>query len=147
MPTELEARIKKLTNKVGELKATIQTIKPEKEFFFEKLRFIEVACQSFCSSDISTGDFIKKIETILFAENHSPENLADLMKPTTTQEDSEEVHAPSELDDLDDLYMQDLPKEELGPSFNQTEPIDISTPISLSSFQEDYRDEDLPFSL
>jgi hypothetical protein len=161
--------VRKLTDKVGELKSTIETMKPEKEFYFEKLRYVEIACQTHgAASGISTAEFIAKIEGILYAESHTPETLAELIEPAAQEddgaqsegaEDQQQQEEPElEFDDIDDdlLDMPDLPREtahqEVEVRFSSASAcdggmIDLSAPISLGSFESSgtLGDEDLFF--
>jgi hypothetical protein len=171
--SDLEAQVRKLTDKVGELKSTIETMKPEKEFYFEKLRYVEIACQTHgAASGISTADFIAKIEGILYAESHTPETLAELIEPASQAEEDDpaaqsegaedqQQEPELEFDDIDDLLdMPDLPREpaqhevEVEVCFSSAPAaaardggmVDLSAPISLGSFESNsVGDEDLFF--
>lgn len=64
--TNSNAEIKKLTAEVNELNLTVEGLEKERDFYFSKLRDIEVICQEKEGDDTYT-DFVAQIIEILYA--------------------------------------------------------------------------------
>jgi len=65
-PTEDDGKIQELTQTIAELKATIDGVEKERDFYFSKLREIELLCQSSPEADSKA---IQDISKILYAES------------------------------------------------------------------------------
>ncbi len=60
-----------LEKELADMKATTETLQEERDFYFGKLRFVEIECQSFQEdSAITATQIVKKIESILYAAEH-----------------------------------------------------------------------------
>ncbi len=60
-----------MEKELADMKATTETLQEERDFYFGKLRFVEIECQSFQEdSGITAVQIVKKIESILYAAEH-----------------------------------------------------------------------------
>ncbi|CAG9857395.1 unnamed protein product [Phyllotreta striolata] len=61
------SKIEELTNQLGEFKLTVEGLEKERDFYFGKLRDIEVVCQDSGEEQTSKEDLMQKILDILYA--------------------------------------------------------------------------------
>jgi RP/EB family microtubule-associated protein len=97
--TELEAKIRNLTAEVAHLKHIVEGLEGERDFYFGKLRDVEILCQAYDPqrSDITTSEFVKKISNVLYAEEE------EIQTTTTTTEivENDKLDFPTTFDDDD----------------------------------------------
>jgi RP/EB family microtubule-associated protein len=68
---ELEAKTKKLTEELAQLKLVVESLETERDFYFGKLRDVEILCQTFNPEEeagLLASQFVKKVTNILYAE-------------------------------------------------------------------------------
>jgi len=70
---EIQGRLSELSQQVTELKLTVDGLEKERDFYFKKLREVEILCQG----DSPTNGLVEKIQAVLYAtddqnfENHA----------------------------------------------------------------------------
>jgi len=90
-----DKKVDELTTQVGELKVTIDGLEKERDFYFGKLREVEIMCQQ---SDDPNADLVQKILKVLYATDEGEGFQAEESQGTTEeqQEVAEEEQQPSE---------------------------------------------------
>jgi len=61
---QAQAQIEDLNNQMMEMKLTVEGLEKERDFYFGKLRDVEVMCQE--NEGVEGGDLIRKILDILY---------------------------------------------------------------------------------
>ncbi|XP_066249048.1 microtubule-associated protein RP/EB family member 1 isoform X3 [Euwallacea similis] len=94
---DLSGKIEDLTNQVSEFKLTVEGLEKERDFYFGKLRDIEVMCQE----AEENNPIIQKILDVLYATEHERRDImwTELMMKklrvvTATDVNSNECHLP-----------------------------------------------------
>ncbi|KAJ8904396.1 hypothetical protein NDN08_000915 [Rhodosorus marinus] len=66
---EQKAEISALSNTVKELQVTVEELEKERDFYFGKLREVEIFCQTNSESEMQNADVIKDVSAILYAND------------------------------------------------------------------------------
>mmetsp|Transcript_39702 Transcript_39702/g.157974 ORF Transcript_39702/g.157974 Transcript_39702/m.157974 type:complete len:96 (-) Transcript_39702:1260-1547(-) len=66
---EQKAEISALNNSVKELQVTVEELEKERDFYFGKLREVEIFCQTNSESENQSVDVIKHVSAILYAND------------------------------------------------------------------------------
>jgi len=81
-----QAQIDDLTNQVLEMKTTVEGLEKERDFYFSKLRDVEVTCQE---NEVIGGEAIKKVLDVLYQteEGFAVPDEEDIPPPPEHEED------------------------------------------------------------
>ena len=69
-----EAQVEDLTNQVQEIKLTVEGLQKERDFYFGKLREVEVVCQE---NEVTGGEAVRKVLGILYRTEDVPPSLEE----------------------------------------------------------------------
>jgi len=86
-------KVQELTQSVAELKVTIDALEKERDFYFGKLREIEIFCQS---SEDQTTELLQKIFGVLYATDEAEGFVAEPEPEEVPQVEEEEEHPVEE---------------------------------------------------
>eukprot|EP00420_Gonyaulax_spinifera_P020723 CAMPEP_0197913894 /NCGR_PEP_ID=MMETSP1439-20131203/77451_1 /TAXON_ID=66791 /ORGANISM="Gonyaulax spinifera, Strain CCMP409" /LENGTH=97 /DNA_ID=CAMNT_0043535777 /DNA_START=8 /DNA_END=299 /DNA_ORIENTATION=- len=81
----------RLREEVVDLKITVDGLEVERDFYFQKLRDIEILCQAMEANpdpNMTTSKFVEDVQRILYAkdeEDEQPEGAASDARPTPLQ--------------------------------------------------------------
>lgn len=66
---ELEEKDRRNRTVVEELTTTLDVLERERDFYFNKLREVEIHCDSLCSRDVMGTQVVADIQSILYADD------------------------------------------------------------------------------
>jgi len=76
----LKDEYEKLREEIVDLKITVDGLETERDFYFQKLRDIEILCQALEATpnpDMTVGKFVEDVQRILYAKDDEEEGLQD----------------------------------------------------------------------
>jgi len=89
-----DSKVNELNTTIAELRVTIDGLEKERDFYFSKLRDVEIMCQTATTDGTSLEDLMPKIFKVLYATDESEEFVPE--GETATEEVVEETPAEEE---------------------------------------------------
>mmetsp|Transcript_2945 Transcript_2945/g.6833 ORF Transcript_2945/g.6833 Transcript_2945/m.6833 type:complete len:349 (+) Transcript_2945:400-1446(+) len=127
---ELQQQVKDLQNSNADLKLNLEGAEKESQFYFSKLRDVELLLQAYSGPD---RDIVLNVLKVLYATEDDPKGEAALaaaesVLATTEEEDDEEQHVTHAAES----------KEVLGDDLPSQDSVEAENSTSSSQFAEDY---------
>jgi len=96
---ELKLKVEEQAEELREMGDVVDGLENERDYYFRKLRFIEILCSKANNPEQTSADLLEQITGILYAENDEEEPTENLEVPLDSQ--GEEVSAASLQDAME----------------------------------------------